>query len=194
MVYNPVMKLVSPQYHVVHDESFDTVQINMSTADAECKLEEMLDALFITSEWAHSDAYSDDTDPHTIHHYFDSSWDLAQTMIQATCPHKCTCNCSQEEVPLSKGVSDNSDHVSVPQHIDSTVERNGHSDSSVTSTPVPSYEGAVISDDILEIDTQTQPGLLTSHLHQPDDNADLMTQHNTIFEASPSSVPARTPT
>ena len=53
MVYNPVMKLVSPQYHVVHDESFDTVQLNMSAADAESKLEEMLDALFVTSRMNH---------------------------------------------------------------------------------------------------------------------------------------------
>ena len=124
----------------------------------------MLDALFITSEWVHSDAYLDDTDPHTTHHYFDSSWDLAQTTIQATCPRKCTRNCSQQEVPLSDGVSDDRDHVSVPQCIDLTVERNGHSDSSITSTPVPSHEGAVISNDILETDSQTQPGSLTSPL------------------------------
>ena len=176
MVYNPVTKLVPPQYHVVHDESFDTMQLNMTAADAECKLEEMLDALFVTSEWVHSNAYLDDTDPHTIHHYFNSSWDLAQTMIQAACPCKQTCNSLQEEVPLSEGVSDNSDHVSVPQRIDLTVERNGHSDSSITSTPVPSYEGAVVSDDIPETDTQTQPGLPTYHLQQPEDNTDLATQ------------------
>ena len=187
------MKLVSPQYHVVHDESFDTVQLNMSTADAECKLEEMLDSLFVTSEWVHSNAYSDDTDPHTTHHYFDSIWDLAQTMIQAAHPRKCTRNCLQQKVPLSEGASDGCDHVSVPQHVDSTVERNGHSDSSITSTPVPSHEGAVISDDILETDSQTQPGLPTYPLQQPDDNADLMTQPSTIIEASPSPVSAMTP-
>ena len=56
----------------------------MSVADAEQKLEKMLDALFLTSEWVHSDAYSDDDELCTTHHYFDSSWDLAQETIQAT--------------------------------------------------------------------------------------------------------------
>ena len=55
----------------------------MPTADAECKLEEMLDALFLMSERVHSNAYLDDIEPHTTHHYFDSSWDLAQETIQA---------------------------------------------------------------------------------------------------------------
>ena len=74
LVHNPTTRLVSPQYHVVvHDKSFDTLQLNMSTADAEHKLEEMLDALFLTSEWVHSDAYLDDIEPCTTHHYLDSS-------------------------------------------------------------------------------------------------------------------------
>ena len=92
MVYNPVTKLVSPQYHVAHDESFDTMQLNMSAANTESKLEEMLDALFATSEWVHSEAYLDDMELCTTHHYFNSSWDLAQEMIHATCPRKCTCD------------------------------------------------------------------------------------------------------
>ena len=50
LVYNPKTRLVSPQYHVIHDESFETVQINMSEADAQQKLDKMLDALFITSQ------------------------------------------------------------------------------------------------------------------------------------------------
>ena len=49
LVYNPKTQLVSPQYHVVHDESFKTVQIYTSEADAQQKLDEMLDALFMTS-------------------------------------------------------------------------------------------------------------------------------------------------
>ena len=123
MVYNPATRLVSPQYHVVHDKSFDTVQLNMSTADAEHKLEEMLDALFITSEWVHSNAYSDDIKPHTTHHYFNSSWDLAQEMIQAARPHKCMmCSCSQQEVPLSEGVSSNCGHVPMLHYVDLSVE------------------------------------------------------------------------
>ena len=167
MVYNPVTKLVPPQYHVVHDESFDTVQLNMSAADAECKLEEMLNALFVTSEWVHSDAYLDDNNLHTTHHYFDSSWDLvAKEMIQAAHLHKCTYNCSQQEVPCSEGVSNDSGHVSVPQHVDLSVKRNGHSGTPVISTPVPAHEGAVTSDGIPETDSQPQPGLPTPPLQQ----------------------------
>ena len=50
LVYNPKTRLVSPQYHVIHDESFETVQINTSEAEAQQKLDEMLNALFITSQ------------------------------------------------------------------------------------------------------------------------------------------------
>ena len=82
----------------------------------------------------------------------------------------------------------------MPQRVDLTVERNGHSDPSVTSTPAPFYKGAVVSDEILETDTKTQPGLPTYHLQQPEDNADLATQRQTNLEASPSFVPARTST
>ena len=81
LVYNPKTQLVSLQYHVIHDESFDTVQINMSEADAQQELDEMLDMLFLTSQWVHSDAYSDCDTPSTTHHYFDSSWDLANETI-----------------------------------------------------------------------------------------------------------------
>ena len=47
LVYNPKTRLVSPQYHVVHDESFETVNIKTSEADAQVKLDSMLDALFM---------------------------------------------------------------------------------------------------------------------------------------------------
>ena len=195
MVYNPATKLVSPQYHVVHDKSFDTVQLNMSAADAEQKLEEMLDALFVTSKWVHSDANSDDIEPHPTHHYFDSSWDLAQDMIQATCPHKCTCNHLQQEVlPLSEGVSSSHSHVSVPHHVDLSMERSSHSSTSDISTPAPVHKGAVFSNGILETDSNTHPGLQATALQQPDDNADLTNQQPSIIEASLSCVTAMTPT
>jgi hypothetical protein len=48
-VYNPKTRLVSPQYNVVHDESFDTVCINMTEAQAEAQLDAMLDTLFQSS-------------------------------------------------------------------------------------------------------------------------------------------------
>ena len=115
-------------------------------------------------------------------------------MIQATCPHKCTCNPLQQEVPLSEGVSNDSGHVSVPQHVDLSVEGIGHSGTSIISTPVPAHNGAVISDGTPETDSQPQPGSPTSPLQQLDDTADLTNQHSSIIEASPSPVLAMTPT
>ena len=148
--------------------------------------------LFVTSEWVHSDVYLDDNDPRTTHHYFNSSWDLAQETIQATHPCKRTRNHLQQEVSLSEGVSHDSGHVSVPQHVDLSVERNGHSGTSITSAPVPAHEGAVISAGIQETDSQPQPGLPTSPLQQLDDTADLANQHSSIIKASPSPVMAMT--
>jgi hypothetical protein len=37
LVYNPKTHLVSPQYHVVHDENFDMVQVSKSEAKAEAE-------------------------------------------------------------------------------------------------------------------------------------------------------------
>ena len=81
LVYNLKTQLVSPQYHIVHDESFKTVWINTSEADLQQKLDKMLDALFVTSQWIHSDAYSDCDPLTTSHHYLDSSWDFANETI-----------------------------------------------------------------------------------------------------------------
>jgi hypothetical protein len=68
LVYNPRTHLVSPQYQVVHDESFDTVWIQMSNADAKAQLDNMLDKLFTTSTWCHSDSYSNCDLPEASHH------------------------------------------------------------------------------------------------------------------------------
>jgi hypothetical protein len=90
LVYNPKMHLVSPQYHAVHDESFDTVRINMSDADSQQQLDAMLDNLFVTSQWQHNDAYFECDSPAATQHYFDSSWDLAHKSAQAAsqCEHE----------------------------------------------------------------------------------------------------------
>jgi hypothetical protein len=82
-VYNPKTHLVSPQYHVVHDESFDTVHIDMTEAQAEAQLDAMLDTLFQSSRWQHTNMYSDCDPPIATHHYFDASWDLAFERAQA---------------------------------------------------------------------------------------------------------------
>jgi hypothetical protein len=74
----------------VHDESFDTIQIKMSDADSPQQLDAMLDNLFATSQWQHTDTYSECDSPATTHHYFDSSWDLAYKSAQAAsqCKHE----------------------------------------------------------------------------------------------------------
>ena len=164
----------------------------MSATDAEQKLDEMLDALFLTSEWVHSDAYLDDDDPHTTHHYFDSSWDLTQEMIQAAQPCKHTCDHLQHEKPVSKRVSGSSSHMHVPHNVNLPMQRNGHSRPSAVSTPVPANEGAVSSDSISETDTNTPPSSQESALLLLDDSADLANQHPSIIKASPSPVLAMT--
>jgi hypothetical protein len=81
LVYNPKTRLVSLQYHVVHDEDFTTVRV--TTAQAKADLDAMLDELFQTSRWQHTDAYADCDLPITSHHYYDNSWDLAFEQAQA---------------------------------------------------------------------------------------------------------------
>jgi hypothetical protein len=76
-VYNPKTRLASPQYHVVHNENFDTVQINKSKDEAQAELDKMLDELFVTARWQHANTYTDCDGPSTSHYYFDNSWDLA---------------------------------------------------------------------------------------------------------------------
>jgi hypothetical protein len=84
LVYNPKTWLVSPQYHVVHDESFDTVQIDKMEAEAAAQLDAMMDDLFQTSRWQHSDVYTDHESPFATHQYLGSSWDLAVERAQAS--------------------------------------------------------------------------------------------------------------
>jgi hypothetical protein len=62
----------------------------MSEADAQQQLDAMLDNLFQTSQWHHTDNYSGCDFPATTHYYFDSSWDLAYESAHATsqCKHE----------------------------------------------------------------------------------------------------------
>ena len=118
LIYNPKTQLVSPQYHVIHDKSFNTVQIKMSGADAQQQLDAMLDNLFKTSQWHHTDDYSGSNSPSTIHHYFNSSWDLAYESSHAASQqkheeqqqngssHKCSHDSSSiPRTPTSKGAT-----------------------------------------------------------------------------------------
>jgi hypothetical protein len=88
LVYNLKMRLVLPQYHMVHDVNFDTVRIDESKADAQADLDAIFDKLFVSSRWQHSNTYSNCDIPETSHHYFDHSWDLAFKQAQAASQHK----------------------------------------------------------------------------------------------------------
>ena len=55
----------------------------MSDADSQKQLDAMLNNLFATSQWKHTNAYSECDFPEATHHYFDSSGDLALESAQA---------------------------------------------------------------------------------------------------------------
>ena len=122
LVYNPKTWLVSPQYHVIHNELFETVQINMSEADAQQKLDKMLDALFVTSWWIHTDAYLDCDPLSNTHHYLDNSWDLTNETIHATHLRKCACDQSHNGMAVSKGESRRTSHNLAHTHVDLPLE------------------------------------------------------------------------
>ena len=65
LVYNPQTTHVTPQYHVVYDEYFLTVQAS-PTLDPEAYLDKLYDT---TARWLHKDAFTDDP------HYFENFWD-----------------------------------------------------------------------------------------------------------------------
>jgi hypothetical protein len=101
---------------MVHDESFDTIQITTTEAEAEAQLDAMLDNLFKMSQWHHTDLYSDCASPEATHHYFDSSWDLAFERAQANSQReheRCqsngtSCKCTHDymsnpEISISEG-------------------------------------------------------------------------------------------
>jgi hypothetical protein len=207
LVYNPKTRLVFPQYHVVHDESFDTVQIKMSAKDSKAKMDAMLDDLFKSSQWHHSDAYSGCDSPSATHHYFDSSWDLAYKSAQAASQReheqcqangssrKRTCaSSSSTTVPLSEGASSRPGHVSAlpPDHLPSRT--NGHSDSIAASSPTSLSKGATSSHILTEDTTQehSTPCSQVFSSRPSNDTADLANQLHLSFEAPPSPVLAKT--
>ena len=73
LVWNPLTKLVLPQYHVIFDEEFTTV-----LSDKPLNLEDidlMLVNLLCSSKWWHQDHLAETTkDENTQHYYFDSNW------------------------------------------------------------------------------------------------------------------------
>ena len=78
LVYNPVTKLVSPQYIVVFDEGFETVSIQGQEQDTS-RLDLMLANVLPDAFWLHSDQFKDEE---VQHYYFDTAWD--QERMKAT--------------------------------------------------------------------------------------------------------------
>ena len=78
IVYNPATGLVSPQYHVIFDESF-SIASTLDPVETRAKLEKHFDALFESHEWIHADDFvpiDSDQGPDSSRYYFDASWDI----------------------------------------------------------------------------------------------------------------------
>jgi hypothetical protein len=209
LVYNPKTRLVSPQYHVVHDENFDMVQISKSKAEAEADLEKMLDELFISARWQHTDAYTDNDSTVARHYYFDNSWDLAYQQAQADCQRdhedrqangssrKRTRDSSTPSpvMPSSEGAPRQASRAQVPAIDSPPSGRSGHSNLSAPLSTASEHEGAAFSDALPETSTRRIiPDPPDSYERTSDDTAELATQrHQDEIEASPILVPARTP-
>jgi hypothetical protein len=76
LVYNPRTQLVSPQYHLIYDEGFETVA-SADPVEIEKNITAMFDNLFDDNEWIHNDDYIDPASEQT-HRYFDFSWDISR--------------------------------------------------------------------------------------------------------------------
>jgi len=72
LVWNPLTKLVSSQYHIIFDEEFTMVS---PAAQANCKcLDIAFKELLSTCTWWHIDQFAATTKHDTEHYYFDSDW------------------------------------------------------------------------------------------------------------------------
>jgi hypothetical protein len=172
----------------------------MFDAKAEAKLGTMLDKLFTTSTWRHSDSYSKCNLPAASHDfYFDSSWDLTFERAQANSQREHESNTrkrahdslSNPQISQSKGAHSTSP-AQVPTAGALPLRKNGHSNSSSKTTPAPDPRGAVFSDIVSDDDHSTLDPLASS-MRLFDETAELATQRPPIFEAFPLPILARTP-
>jgi hypothetical protein len=125
-------------------------------AEAAAQLDAMLDNLFQTSQWWHSDEYTDHESPFAMHQYFDSSWDLAVERAQAssqreheprqsgTSRKRARDSSSTSETSVSEGAQ-RCTSSAAPSMCVLPLRRNGHSDSLAKTPPAPDPEGAVFS-------------------------------------------------
>jgi len=102
MIWNPITKLVSTQYHVIFDKGFQTVMSIGSTLDHDA-IQAVFSTLLRSTEWLHSDKYATTNQMETQHYYFDNDSDLIscqgdmpQDQASPHC-HKCLHHSSKQD-------------------------------------------------------------------------------------------------
>ena len=155
-MYNPITKLVLPQYHIVFDEDFTSIKHKPGSQEHNEMIDQLFTGLFLDVEWTHSDDFTEA--PDTIHCYFDSTWDFLH-MEEMACQqceheprdpdsHKCSCNALET---LSTTPSNHEGAVSTPQSNDRSTE-DGQSNVPDSSSPL-NHEGAYLPNCSLTTDT-----------------------------------------
>jgi hypothetical protein len=76
LVYNPFTQLISPQYHLIYKEGFQTVA-SADPIDIEQNINAMFDNLFDNNVWIHNDDFIDPTS-NKSHRYFNFIWDISR--------------------------------------------------------------------------------------------------------------------
>jgi hypothetical protein len=159
----------------------------------------MLDTLFESSRWQHTDMYSDCDPSLATHHYFDASWDIAFERAQANSQREheqrqlngTSRKRTRNSSTVSEGVQSS---VPVPSLSVLPLRKNGHSNSSANTPRAPDPEGALFSDIIADDDISiADPDPLVSTMQSSEVPAEVASQHRPLHEASPLIVPARTP-
>jgi hypothetical protein len=183
---------------VVHDESFDTICIDMTEAQAKAQLDAMLDTLFQSSRWQHTDMYSNCDPSITTHHYFDASWDLAFERAQANSQRqheqRQLSGTSRKHTRDSTVCEGAKSHAPVLSIGVLPLRKKGHSNSPANTPPAPDPNGAVFSDVIAQDDhsiSNLDP--LVSPMQLSDVSAERAPQQHPLKEAPPLNARERTP-
>jgi len=79
LIWNPVTKLISAQYHILFDKGFETVTSLGATFYSD-ELPLAFHNQLQTTKQLHSDEYADTKKDTTQHYYFDGDWDLTSCL------------------------------------------------------------------------------------------------------------------
>ena len=88
LVYNPITKLVLPQYHIVFDEDFTLIKHKPGSQEHNNMIDQLFTGLISDIEWTHSNDFMEA--PDTIHHYFNGTWDFLhmEELAHQQCEHE----------------------------------------------------------------------------------------------------------